>query len=95
MKISEEEVRHVAKLARLDMDETAIEKFAEQIGSILGYADKLREVDTEGVRPTSHAIFLNNAFREDKVKEQLDRESALANAPEQEDGAFTVPRVLG
>ncbi|MEE4356081.1 MAG: Asp-tRNA(Asn)/Glu-tRNA(Gln) amidotransferase subunit GatC [Desulfococcaceae bacterium] len=95
MKISGEEVRHVAKLARLDMDETAIEKFAEQIGSILGYADKLREVDTEGVRPTSHAIFLNNAFREDKVKEQLDRESALANAPEQEDGAFTVPRVLG
>ncbi len=95
MKITRDEVLHVAKLARLNMDESSVDKFSGQIGTILEYVDKLREVDTEGVKPTSHAIFLSNAFREDEVKEHLDRNTALANAPEQEDGAFLVPRVVG
>ena len=95
MKITKDEVIHVAELARLDMDEASIETFADQIGNILEYVDTLNRVDTEGVQPTSHAIFMNNAFREDAEKEHLDRDAALSNAPEKEDGNFIVPRVIG
>lgn len=95
MKITKEEVLHVAKLARLDMDDAAVEKMSEQIGTILDYMDTLNRVDTEGVNPTSHAISLNNAFREDEATGSLDRDAALANAPEREDGCFVVPRIVG
>jgi len=95
MKITKKEVVHVANLARLDLDEESIGKFAEQIDNILEYVDILNCVETKGVAPTSHAIFLTNAFREDKVKEHLDRNKALANAPEKEDGNFVVPKVIG
>ncbi|MFO7965768.1 MAG: Asp-tRNA(Asn)/Glu-tRNA(Gln) amidotransferase subunit GatC [Desulfobacterales bacterium] len=95
MKITKEEVVHVAKLARLDIEEDLIDKFAAQIGSILAYIDVLNTVDTEGVTPTSHAIFLNNAFREDDPGNHLQRDAALANAPEKEDGWFLVPKVIG
>ncbi len=95
MKITREEVLHVADLARLDMDENAVETLAAQIGTILDYVDKLNEVDTEGINPTSHAISLTNAFREDGEPAQMDRDDALANAPEKEDGNFIVPRVVG
>ena len=94
MKITKEEVLYVANLARLEMDEEYIDKFARQIGTILEYVDTLNRVDTEGVPPTSHAIFLTNAFREDEIKEHLDREAALANAPEKEDENFVVPKVI-
>jgi aspartyl-tRNA(Asn)/glutamyl-tRNA(Gln) amidotransferase subunit C len=95
MKITKEEVLYVAHLARLDLDEESIEKFAGQIDEILGYIEKLNRVDTRDVRPTSHAIFLTNAFRDDEEKEHIDRELALANAPEKEDGSFVVPKIVG
>ena len=95
MKISKDEVLYVAHLARLDLDEESIEKFAGQIDEILDYIEKLNQVDTRDVKPTSHAIFLTNAFREDKEKQPIDRELALANAPEREDGNFVVPKVVG
>ncbi len=95
MKITKEEVAHVAKLARLDIEDEQTDKFADQIGTILAYVDVLNKVDTKGVKPTSHAIFLNNAFREDEEGEHLDRQAALANAPEKEDGFFLVPTVIG
>ena len=95
MKITKDEVLYVADLARLDLDEASIDKFAGQIGKILDYVDKLNEIDTEGIRPTSHAISLTNAFREDEQKEHLERDRALANAPEKEDGNFIVPKVVG
>ena len=94
MKITKEEVLYVADLARLNLDEAAIDKFAGQIGEILDYVDQLNEVDTAGVKPTSHAISLTNAFREDEPKEHLDREKALGNAPEKEDGSFIVPKII-
>ena len=94
MKISKEEVLKVAALARLDLEETSLEPFAEQISTILDYVDTLKNVDTEGVPATSHAISLTNAFREDEPREHLGRDRALANAPEKEDGAFTVPRII-
>jgi aspartyl-tRNA(Asn)/glutamyl-tRNA(Gln) amidotransferase subunit C len=95
MKITKKEVLYVADLARLDLDAAAIDKFAEQIGDVLEYVDKLNEVDTEGLRPTSHAISLTNAFREDELRQPLERDKVLANAPEKEDGNFVVPKVVG
>ncbi len=95
MKITKEEVMYVADLARLDLDQASIDKFAEQIATILEYMDLLNQVDTEGIEPTSHAISLTNAFREDEQREHLDRNLVLANAPEKEDGNFIVPKVVG
>lgn len=94
MKITQQEVIHVAHLARLDVDESATGKFAHQLATILEYVDQLNQLDTEGVIPTSHAIELTNAFRDDTPREHLDRDMALANAPEKEDGNFVVPRII-
>lgn len=95
MKITKEEVLYVARLARLDLDADSIDKFAGQIDEILGYIEKLNQVATEGIKPTSHAIFLTNAFRDDEPRQHLDRERVLANAPESEEGSFVVPKVVG
>ncbi len=94
MKITKDEVLYVADLARLDLDEASINKFAGQIGNILDYVAKLNEIDTEGIRPTSHAISVTSVFREDKQRPHLDRERVLANAPEKEDGNFVVPKII-
>ena len=95
MKITKEEVLYVAHLARLDLDEESIEKFAGQIDPVLGYIEKLNQVDTLGIKPTSHAISLTNVFRDDEEREHIERDLALANAPEKEDGSFVVPKVVG
>ena len=94
MKITKDEILHVAHLARLEIDEASIDKFAGQIGNILDYVDQLRQVDTGGIKPTSHALALTNAFREDAETRHLERETSLANAPEQEEGNFVVPKVI-
>ncbi len=95
MKISKEEVLHVAQLARLKLSTEAVETFAGQMADILDYVDTLNQVDTSGVRPTSHAISLTNALREDTPAGQLDRKEALANAPESDTATFIVPRIIG
>ena len=95
MKITKDEVLYVAHLARLNLDEESIEKFAGQIDQILGYIEKLNQIDTQGIKPTSHAISLTNAFRDDEEKQHIERDLALANAPEKEDGKFVVPKVVG
>jgi aspartyl-tRNA(Asn)/glutamyl-tRNA(Gln) amidotransferase subunit C len=95
MSISEKDVRYVANLARLTLDETSITTFADQIGKILNHVDTLRQVDTTGVPSMSHAISLNNAFREDEIKPHPGSVSALANAPEEEEGQFVVPKIIG
>ncbi|MDX9785398.1 MAG: Asp-tRNA(Asn)/Glu-tRNA(Gln) amidotransferase subunit GatC [Desulfobacterales bacterium] len=95
MKITREDVLKVAHLARLEMDETAVDAVAVQIGKILDYIDQLNRVNTEGIALTSHAISLTNAFREDEGHPHLDRHAVLANAPESDEGCFIVPRVIG
>ena len=95
MKITKDEVMNVANLARLDLDEDAIDRFADQIGHILEYVDTLNKADTSNVEPTSNALSLTNVFREDKVKDHMDRDAALSNAPENEEGFFVVPKVIG
>lgn len=94
MKIQKEDIVHVADLARLELSGGDLDTFATQVSQILDYVDTLEQVDTTGVPPTSHAIELTNAFRDDEVKVHLDRDKALANAPEKETGAFVVPKVV-
>lgn len=95
MKITSEEIRHVADLARLDLDEAAVDTFVAQIGKILNYVATLESVDTRDVAPMTHAIFLNNAFRPDEPGRHLNTADALANAPEKEGANFVVPKVVG
>ena len=95
MKISKEEIINVAKLARLELDDALVDKLTGQVGNILEYIDTLEELDTEGVPPTTHAISLTNAFREDIEKEHPGTKQAIANAPEEEDGCFVVPKIVG
>ena len=94
MKISREEVRHVARLARLDLEDAELDKMADQLGGILEYMDTLNRVDTEGVAPTAHAVSLTTPLRADELRPHLDREAALANAPERDGESFLVPRVI-
>ncbi len=94
MKISKEEVLHVAKLARLKLSDSEAEALSADMESIIGFANKLNELDTDGVVPTAHAIPMSNAFREDVVKPSYDRDAMLANAPSAEDGGYTVPKVV-
>lgn len=94
MKINKEQVQHVAHLARLEFSEQEKEKFTTQLNNILLYMDKLNEVDTTGVEPETHAISLNNAFREDLVKPSLGPERSLQNAPDSKGSFFRVPKVI-
>jgi aspartyl-tRNA(Asn)/glutamyl-tRNA(Gln) amidotransferase subunit C len=94
MKITREQVEHVALLARLKLEEDEITTFTGQMDAILAYVDKLNELDTAGVVPTSHAVPMENAFRDDVVRPSIGVENALANAPERADGFFKVPKVI-
>jgi aspartyl-tRNA(Asn)/glutamyl-tRNA(Gln) amidotransferase subunit C len=94
MKITQKEVENVAKLARLNLSETELDKMTGQLDNILAYVAKLDELDTEGVVPTTHAFSINNAFREDEAMASLPREEALANGPNKNDEAFVVPRII-
>ena len=88
MTVDEAEVRHVARLARIDLDEGEVDRFAEQLADILAYFEALDEVPDVEAEPD-----LVNVLRADEVGECLAREAALRNAPETEDGYFKGPRV--
>jgi aspartyl-tRNA(Asn)/glutamyl-tRNA(Gln) amidotransferase subunit C len=94
MSITIKEVEHVANLARLELSEAEKEQFAGQLNAILKYAEKLNQLSTEGIEPTSHVLPLANVMREDTVKPSWPIEKVLLNAPEEEDGQFKVPPVL-
>ena len=94
MKITVDEVEHVAKLARLEVSPDERQHLTEQMNRILLYMEKLNELDTSQVVPTSHAVELHNAFREDRVQESLPRNESLENAPEANEAEFIVPRVI-
>ena len=94
MKLTKEEVLHVATLARLNVDESLVDTFADQLGNILEYVETLDKLDTRNVPPTFHAVDKSNAFREDRTNNHLDRKAAVSNAPEEDDGYFIVPKVI-
>jgi len=94
VKISRQDVEHVALLARLELTDSDVGKFTGQFNAILEYIDVLNKVDTTGVEPTAHVLPLKNVMRPDEIRPSLPRDAALANAPDRENGYFKVPKIL-
>ncbi|MDS1028974.1 Asp-tRNA(Asn)/Glu-tRNA(Gln) amidotransferase subunit GatC [Bacillota bacterium LX-D] len=94
MSISKQEVEHVAMLARLELTEQEKESYTKELNAILGFMDKLNELDTSNVTPTAHVLNITNVLREDEVRPGLDRELVLQNAPAKKEGQFRVPRIV-
>lgn len=95
MSLSEEEVRHVARLARLGLTGDEMASLGEELSDILAYAEKIGEVATGEVPPTSHPYALSNVHQADEVAPSLPREEVSANAPQWEEERFRVPRIVG
>lgn len=93
--ITIDDARHVAKLARLALDESHLQRLTGQLESILEYVNKLQQVNTAGVEPLAHALPLHNVFREDVVEPSLPLDKVLQNAPDSDGPFFKVPKVLG
>lgn len=91
MKIS---VEHIARLARLKMSEQEKELFGSQLENILDHIEKLNELDTKDIKPTSHVLSLSNVMREDTPGESLSKEDALMNAPDHTDKFYRVPKII-
>ncbi len=94
MSVSREDVQHVAQLARLDFSDEAEAQMADELSQILGYVDKLNELDTSGVPPMSHVLDVTNVFRADTVEERIDRAQALEPAPDADGEYVRVPKVI-
>ncbi len=93
-KLTREQVEHVAHLAQLDLSEDEIEKYREQLGNLLAYMEKLNELDTEQVEPTSHVLPLKNVFREDEINHPLPQVDFLPLAPKAEQRYYKVPKII-
>ena len=88
------DIEKVARLARLELSEKEKKTFGNQLEQILTYMEQLNRIDTTGVEPTSHAIPIQNALREDETRSSVPREEVLGIAPEEGDGHFRVPRII-
>ncbi|MGG3017694.1 Aspartyl-tRNA(Asn) amidotransferase subunit C Glutamyl-tRNA(Gln) amidotransferase subunit C [Geobacillus stearothermophilus] len=93
-RISIDQVKHVADLARLAITDEEAKMFTKQLDAIITFAEQLNELDTENVPPTSHVLDMRNVMREDIPEPGLPREEVLKNAPDQQDGQFRVPAIL-
>ncbi len=94
MKITKEEIKNIALLSRLEIKEEAMEATEKALSDILTYVEELNQLDIADVKPMAHAVPLQNVFRHDEIKPSLERQLALQNAPEEENGYFKVPRVI-
>ncbi|MBI5643405.1 MAG: Asp-tRNA(Asn)/Glu-tRNA(Gln) amidotransferase subunit GatC [Deltaproteobacteria bacterium] len=94
MAITKKDVLHVADLARLELTEEEKDLYTDQLTRILNYVEKLSELDTKGIEPTTYTVPLKTAMREDKARPSLSHEDALSNAPEAERGCFKVPKII-
>lgn len=94
MTISEEEVRHIASLAKLKLSDEEVKKFSVELGQITEFVETLKEVDVSEVNPTAFIVDKTNVFREDELKESFDRELILKNAPSKDAGCISVPKVV-
>jgi aspartyl-tRNA(Asn)/glutamyl-tRNA(Gln) amidotransferase subunit C len=95
MAISEDQVRHVAMLARLGLSDEQVASLGVELNGILEQIDRISALDLAGIEPTAHAVAVTNVTRADEVRPCLSREDVLLNAPEQQDGAFLIPRFQG
>lgn len=89
------DIAKVASLARIALSDEELDLYGEQLGAILEHAERVQQLATEGIPPTSHPVPMTNSFRPDTVTGSLPVEAALSGAPEAEDGYFRVPPVLG
>jgi len=89
--IDRDQVLHVARLARLNLDEEEVEQMARELSGILEHVEAIAELDLEGVEPTTHVVTLENVLRADRKEPSLDRERALASAPDHAGDSFRVP----
>ena len=94
-KLSPEEVAHVARLARLELRDEEVERYADQLSAVLDHVEAIRRLDCSALPPTAHPLALENVLREDELAPSLDRDEVLASAPASERGCFLVPRILG
>jgi len=94
MRISREEVRQIALLARLELTTTEETELIEHFDKILSYVEKLKQLKTDGVEPTAHAVAVPGPLREDRVTNQADTEALLQNAPAREADFFKVPKII-
>ena len=94
MKISKEEIEHIAVLARLSLPEEEKELFGSQLSNILDYMEKLNELDTKGIEPTSHVLSLSNVMRDDAPMPSIPKEDALMNAPDHTEKFYRVPKII-
>ena len=94
MKVDKKQVEYVAELARIELDEDEKFIYSEQLSTILAFFDRLEEVDTKDVPPTSHVLDLINALRPDEVRTSLSVDEGLKNAPDRKNRFFRVPRIL-
>lgn len=93
-KIDQNQVRKVARLARLELTSEEVEEFTGQLGAILDYVEKMNELDTDNVEPLAHCLPITNVLREDRIKESLGNDKTLANAPQRDGEFFKVPKIL-
>jgi aspartyl-tRNA(Asn)/glutamyl-tRNA(Gln) amidotransferase subunit C len=94
MKISRQDIEHIAMLARLSLTEDEKELFGVQLSRILDYMEKLNELDTDDIEPTSHVLHISNVMREDTPKDSIPREDALLNAPDRTEKFYRVPKII-
>ncbi len=94
MGITQLEIEHVARLARLALSDAENELFSSQMSAILCYVETLNELDTDGIIPTAHAVPVQNAFRSDAVQPSIGTDQALSNAPDRVETFFRVPPVI-
>ena len=93
-KLSHEEVKHIAQLARLGVSDADVEKFSKQLSNILEAFEVLEQIDTTEIPPTSHPVAVRNILRDDAVRSSFPPDEILSNAPQEEEGCFRVRAVL-
>ena len=94
MSVSKEDVKHIAKLSKLDLTEQVLEKYTNELSSIVDFANELSSINVEGVKPTAHILDIKNVFRKDEVQPSYNREEILKNAPSKDAGCVSVPKVV-
>ena len=94
MNIKKEDIEHIAKLSMLNLSETEIEKYRASMEEIVGFANKINELDTDGIEESSFASNMCNVFRKDEVKESFDRDELLKNAPSSNGEAYSLPSMM-
>lgn len=94
MKVTKKDLENVAVLSRLAIPADKEEQYTNQLNDVLTYMENLNSINTDDVKPIAHVLPISNVFRDDVVKESLDRDLALSNAPLKDDGYFKVPKIL-